>query len=115
MATLADLGVRVLKRLAVIGAVETASAEDAALAQQKVTDAHNMLAAMGKTRWPLLGTPDYAVPAVVECAAALAAPEYEIRGDDAPKWLTGEMMLARLTAVPYSPREDQATPDAGYA
>lgn len=115
MATLEDLGIRVLRRLSVISAVETPSAEDASVAQQKVTDAHNMLAALGKTRWPLIGTPDYVVPAVVECAATLAAPEFGIVGELAPKWQTGEMMLSRLTAVPYSPREDQVEPDVGYA
>lgn len=115
MATLADLGVRVLRRLAVISAVETPSSEDANLAQEKVTDAHTMLAAMGRTRWPLVAVPREAIPALVECAASLAAPEFGIMGNAAPQWDAGVRMLARVTAVPYSPREDQATPDVGYS
>lgn len=100
MATVADLGTRALQRLNVISAVETPAAEDASKAAQKVTDAHLMLAALGKTRWALTGVPDYAVPAYAECAASLLAPEYGLGGPTAPQWETGEMMLDRLIAAP---------------
>lgn len=114
MATLADLRVRVLQRLAVISAVETPSAEDAVKAEEKVTDAHTMLAALGHTRWTIADWPPYAVPALVECAAALAAPEFGLGGPTAPSWDTGEMMLCRFTAVPYMPTEESVPPDVGY-
>lgn len=115
MASLADLGVRVLQRLAVISAVETPSAEDASKAQEKVTDAHTMLAALGLTRWTITNWPTYAVPALVECAAALAAPEFGIVGTAGPSWDTGEMMLCRFTAVPYMPAEESVPADPGYS
>lgn len=114
MASVADLGVRVLQRLNVISAVETPSAEDAAKAQQKVTDAHTMLAALGHTRWTISAWPAYAVPALIECAAALASPEFGRVGTDAASWDVGEMMLCRVTAVPYMPAEESVPPDPGY-
>lgn len=108
MTSVSDLGTRALQRLNIISAVETPSAEDAAKAAQKVTDAHAMLQALGKTRWTLTTVPDHIVPAYVECAASLMAPEYGQVGDGAPQWSTGEQMIDRLIALPYVPTEDNA-------
>ena len=115
MATVADIGTRALQRLNIISAVETPSAEDAAKAAQKVTDAHLMLAALGKTRWALTGVPDYAVPAYAECAASLLAPEYGLAGPTVPQWETGERALDRLIAVPYVPADANVTAAPDYA
>ena len=70
-----------------------------ALAEQKVRAVHYDLEARGKTRWTLVDIPRWAEEPYEFLAAALLAPEFEIKAD--PTWgIMAEMSLARATALP---------------
>ena len=76
MSTPADIAVRALRKLKVIGATETASAEDLALMTQSVIDAHNVWTGQGITRWTLDTIPQEVDLGYVLFAAYLAAPDF---------------------------------------
>lgn len=76
MSTQSEIAVRALRKLKVIGATETASPEDLALALQSVTDAHNVLANMGLLRWAEDDIPDEADLGYVLMTAYLMAPDF---------------------------------------
>lgn len=71
-----ELATRALRKLKVIGATETASAEDHELALQHVTDAHNIWSGQGLLRWTLDTIPAEVELAYVLFAAFLAAPDF---------------------------------------
>lgn len=76
MSTPSELATRALRKLKVIGATETASAEDLALMTQSVKDAHNVWSGQGITRWTLDTIPQEVDLAYVLFAAFLAAPDF---------------------------------------
>lgn len=76
MSTPAEIAVRALRKLKVLGATETASAEDVALAVQSVKDAHNVWTGQGLTRWTLDTIPQEVDLAYSLFAAYLAAPDF---------------------------------------
>lgn len=84
MATPADIATRALRKLKVLGATETASAEDLALSTQSVTDAHNVWSGQGLTRWTLDTIPQEVELAYVLMSAYLAAPDF-VQPQD-PAW-----------------------------
>lgn len=71
-----ELAERALRKLKVIGATETASAEDLALMTQSVRDAHNVWAGQGVLRWTLDSIPQEVELAYVLFGAYLAAPDF---------------------------------------
>ena len=85
MSTQAEIAERALRKLKVIGATETATAEDLALALQAVTDAHNVLAGMGLLRWAEDGIPAEADLGYVLMAAYLMAPDFT--QPQQPEWM----------------------------
>jgi hypothetical protein len=85
MSTQAEIAERALRKLKVIGATETATAEDLALAVQAVTDAHNVLAGMGLLRWAEDDIPAEADLGYVLMAAYLMAPDFT--QPQQPEWM----------------------------
>ncbi len=76
MAAPSELATRALRKLKVIGATETASAEDHELALQHVTNATNTWSGQGLLRWTLETIPAEVELAYVLFAAFLAAPDF---------------------------------------
>lgn len=72
-----------------------------ALAEQKVIAVHADLDARGRTRWTIYGgdLPTWAEEAYVFMAAALLAPECDVKVDPG-WWQMGDMMLTRAISVP---------------
>jgi len=72
-----------------------------ALAEQKVKAVHADLEARGRVRWTLYGgdLPVWAEEPYVSMAAALLAPEFEVKADP-NLWQMGDMMLTRGISVP---------------
>jgi hypothetical protein len=83
--TPAELAVRVLRKIKVLGANETASAEDLAVATQSVLDAHNALEVQRLTRWTLQDIPRQVELGYVLMAAYLAADEFVVPKE--PEWM----------------------------
>lgn len=82
-----------IKRMAMSGAAGQA------LAEQKVRAVHYSLEARGRTRWSLFDLPPFAEEAYVLMAAALLAPEVEMKAD--PAWGPGgERNLIEINSVP---------------
>ncbi len=78
MSAAAELAERVLRKLKVIGAVETPSAEDLELALQAVRDAHNVWDGQGLLRWTLDTIPENVDLAYVLMGAFLAGDDFVI-------------------------------------
>ncbi len=76
MSTPDEIATRALRKLKVIGATETPSAEDLALALQSVRDAHNTWAVAGLLRWTLDTIPEEVDLAYVLFSAYLMAPDF---------------------------------------
>lgn len=76
MSTASELAERALRKLKVIGAVETATPEDLQLAMQAVRDAHNVWSGQGLLRWTLDTIPEDVDLAYVLLASFLMAPEF---------------------------------------
>ena len=69
------------------------------LAEQKVRAVHASLEARGRTRWSLYLLPTFAEEPYVLMAAALLAPEVEMKAD--PAWLPGaEQTLIQINSIP---------------
>lgn len=83
MATPAEIAVRALRRLKVLGASETASPEDLALALQRVTDAHNVLDTQNLLRWTLNDIPMQVEMAYEQMVSYLAAGDFVQAKDSA--------------------------------
>lgn len=76
MSTADILAVRALRKLKVIGATETAAAEDLELAIQALRDAHAVWAGLGLLRWTFDTIPNDADLAYTLFGAYLAAPDF---------------------------------------
>lgn len=98
-ATPAELAVRMLRKVKVLGATETASAEDLAVAVQAVTDAHAVLNVAGLLRWTLADIPREVELAYVLIAAHLAADEFVVPKE--PGWMvSGVGMVQQYVHLP---------------
>ena len=87
-----DAGMAVVRRLAIMAGAQ-------ALAEQKIRAVQASLEARGKARWTIHNVPVWAEEPLVLMAAALMAPECEMKAD--PHWMMGaELDLARITALP---------------
>lgn len=89
MTTAAELAERVLRKLKVLGAVETASPEDLNVAMQAVTDAHNTLDGHRLLRWTLQDIPKQVDLGYVLMAAYLCADDFVVPKD--PGWMVQGM------------------------
>jgi hypothetical protein len=98
MATKRDLGPRVLRKLTVLAAGETADADDIELVNEKLDAVHASLRTRGLLRWTLNDVPDYAQESYVLMAAFLAAPEFQ-RPPDATMWSAGMREIEAAVAL----------------
>lgn len=76
MATRRELAARVLRKLMVLAAGETASAEDQQLAEEKLEAVHAALQVDGLARWTLQDIPKFAEEPYVMMAAFLGARDF---------------------------------------
>lgn len=98
-ATKRDLGPRVLRKLSVLGAGETAEADDIDLVNEKLEAVHAALRTRGLLRWTLNAVPDFAQESYVLMAAFLAAPEFQ-RVPDVTMWASGMREIETAVALP---------------
>lgn len=96
MSTPDVIAVRALRKLKVIGATETASAEDLALASEGVSDAHGVLALQGILRWTLDTIPDDLDLAYELMAAYIKAPDFV--QPQQPEWMAQGIGMAQQYA-----------------
>lgn len=90
-----DLALRVLRRLGVVASDELPTADDLAVATDKVRDANQMASAMGVGSWTLDAIPEYAAEQIELMAANLAAATYGRSGDPA----LNATLLAEMRAM----------------
>lgn len=101
MSTQSELAERALRKLKVIGATETATAEDLALAMQSLTDAHNVLSGMGLLRWAEDDIPNDVDLAYVLMTAYLMAPDFT--QPQQPEWMAqGISIVQNFVYLPTS-------------
>lgn len=101
MATKAELATRVLRKIKVLGAGQTADAEDQLIAEEKVSAVHASLKKDERVRWTLQDIPEEAAEPYVFMASFLAAPEFGAGlGPDVWNW--GQQEITRLISTPRS-------------
>ena len=101
MSTQSEIAVRALRKLKVIGAVDTATAEDLALALQAVKDAHNVLSGMGLLRWAEDNIPADVDLGYVLITSYLMAPDFTQQAQ--PEWLAqGLVIVQNFVYLPTS-------------
>ena len=101
MSTPDVIAIRALRKLKVIGATETPSAEDLALATEGVRDAHSALALQGLLRWTLDTIPDDLDLAYELMAAYIKAPDFV--QPQQPEWMaTGIGLVQQYAYLPNS-------------
>lgn len=93
MATKTELAQRLLRKLGVVGAGQTATADDALIAEEKIVAVHDALVSMNRARWTLADVPAYAAEAYVLMASVLAAPDFGVPADGGA-WVAGLRMVA---------------------
>lgn len=98
-ATKRELGPRVLRKLLVLAAGESASADDLELVYEKLDSVHAALRTRGLLRWTINSVPDYAQEPYVLMAAFLAAPEFQ-RAPDVSMWASGMREIETAVALP---------------
>lgn len=101
MANKAELATRVLRKIKVLGAGQTADAEDQLIAEQKVAAVHASLKKDERVRWTLQDVPEAAEEAYVFMASFLAAPEFGA-GIGPEVWTWGQQEITRLISTPRS-------------
>lgn len=101
MSTPDVIATRALRKLKVIGALETPSAEDLALAIEGVGDAHSALALQGLLRWTLDTIPNDLDLAYELMAAYIKAPDFV--QPQQPEWMaTGVGLVQQFVYLPTS-------------
>jgi hypothetical protein len=101
MATPAELAVRVLRKLRVIGASETASAEDLDLAIEGLGEAHSAVEVAGLSDWTLDTIPENCEVGYVMMAAYLRADEF-LQPKDPAMMVMGMRQIQGYVYVPNS-------------
>jgi hypothetical protein len=72
--TKAELRDHILRQLGVLGAGDTATAEDAELVETVIDNCHDELEQMGVALWPVTDVPGYAIESFcIYCKASLSA------------------------------------------
>lgn len=98
-----NLGVRVLRKIKVIGALDPAEAEDMAVALEKIDAAHQALIVERICQWTLADIPRSVEEAYVLLAAYLAADDFTLP-KDANWWLQGmRQAQANANIAPAGP------------
>ena len=92
-ATQANLAKRLLQKLGVIGAGETPSADDQAMALVKLRAVHASLKKDGMTRWTLGALPEFAEEPYISMGAFLAASEFSLKPEGG-WWAYGHSEIA---------------------
>lgn len=98
MATKRELAPRVLRKLTVLAAGESADAADIELVEQKLDAVHAALETRGLLRWTLNDVPASAEEPYVFMAAYLAAPEFQ-RALDPSLWSSGMREIEAAVAL----------------
>lgn len=93
MQTKSQIALRLLRKLGVVGAGQTASADDQERAEEKVSAVHDALVSLGKPRWTLSAVPDYAAEAYALMGTVLAGPEFGAPVDPGA-WSAGLRMVS---------------------
>jgi hypothetical protein len=102
MATVEELAVRVLKKIKVLGATETANDDDRAEAVQAIKDAHYALSVETVLRWTLADIPKEVEMPYVLIGAFYAADAFSVPRD--PQWWP--MGVKQVQAFVHIPLED---------
>ena len=107
MATVTQLGTRVLGKLKILDPTETPNAADQAKAEEKIRAAHALIKGEGLLQWTLSDIPDFAEEPYVLIASALAADDF-----NAPKdadWIAlGVRLIQRGVYLPIPDNFAQA-------
>jgi hypothetical protein len=101
MTTPAELAVRVLRKLKVIGATETASAEDLQLATEGIHEAHQVLKNQSLAEWTLQDIPQEVELSYALMGAYLKADDF-VQPKDAGWMATGIANVQAFVHVPYT-------------
>lgn len=100
--TPAELAVRVLRKLKVLGASETADAGDLDAAIQGVKDAHQYFSTEGLSRWTLNDIPQAVETGYVNVGAFMCADEF--LQPKQPEWFSlGLKAVQAYVNIPYEP------------
>jgi len=100
MATQTDLANRVLQKLRVLGAGQTAAPEDIAVAKQKLRAAHVSFRKDERVRWQIGQLPEEAEEPYVMMAAFLAANDFGKQAD--PTWV--QFAEREINAIVRTPK-----------
>lgn len=98
---LEDLAVRVLEKLGVLAAGETAEAADLKKAQEKLVAAHAAIVARSLNRWTTHNLPVEVHEPYVSLAAVLVAPDYG-RTPSGDWWIWGMSEIATAASTRIS-------------
>lgn len=96
-----QLANRLLRKLGLVGAGQTASGSDLEIAEEKIGAVHSALDVLSKTRWTIGDVPEYAAEGYVLMASVLAAPEFGAPADPGA-WMGGLKLISACIAVPVS-------------
>lgn len=91
MVALTDLADDVLRKLAVLGADQTAESDDTVRALDKLDSVHGFLKAEGLVRWTKNDIPDYAKEPYILMAAYLCTDLFEMQ--PRPDWWAGGLHM----------------------
>lgn len=109
MATKNELALRLLRKLGVVGAGQTASADDLLIAEEKIVAAHDTLVSMNRARWTLNDVPGYAAEGYVLMALPFAGPEFG-QPADAGAMAAGMRLIAAGASL--GPSQDPITSES---
>jgi len=101
MATTTELAERLLRKLGVLGGGEAPSADDGAVAEEKIVAVHEAVTALGRANWPVDEVPPYAIEPYTLMGTVLAGPDFG-RPVDTGAWVMGLRMLAAGSAAAVS-------------
>lgn len=99
-----DLAPKVLEKIGVLGAGETATAEDLIKAREKLSAAHAAVRARRLDRWTRNNLPETVIEPYINLAAVLVAPDFgATAGGDWWGWAMGEISTAASTMKAQGP------------
>lgn len=99
--TKSQIALRLLQKMGVVGAGQTASSSDQEKAEEKISTVHDHLCSINKVRWSLAAVPEYAGEAYALMASVLAGPDFGYSADPGA-WLAGTRIVSAGIAVPPS-------------
>ena len=104
-----EIALRLLRKMGLVGAGQTASADDQAIAEEKVSAVHDALVSLGKPRWTLAAVPEYAAEGYALMGTVLAGPDFGAPVDGGA-WLAGLRMISAGAAL--GPSSDPVTSES---